>query len=103
MEVVAAGVHDAGYLGYHLPLLRRLLDDGVDVGPEGHGGPRLPAPEQGGAAGLHIQLQKLQAQAGQPLLQKGGGAYLPPAQLRVAVEVVLEALEGGQKGLCLIQ
>ena len=45
VEVVATGMHDAGHLRHNFPFLRRLLDDGVNVGPEGYGGSRFSAPE----------------------------------------------------------
>ena len=100
---MAAGMHGAGRLRHNFPFLRRLLDDGVNVGPEGYGGSRFSTPEQGGAAGLHIKVDEFQPQGGQLFLQKGGGTRLPPAQLRVAMEVVFELPERRKKRLSLFQ
>ena len=99
VEVVAAGVHDAGVLRHHRAPFRRVLDDGVDVGPEGHQRAGPAAPQQGRRAGGHAQVHQFHRQGGELLLQKRGGAHLPAAELRMAVQVVLEDLEDWKKGL----
>ena len=94
MEIVAAAVHDPRSEGHDARVGSLLLGDSVDVRPQGHSAAGKGSVEHRHNSTLHAQIHQLQAQLCQPLPQHACGAVLLKAQLRVAVQVVLQLLKG---------
>ena len=94
VEVMAAAMHDARALGDHTVIGGLLLLDGVDIGPEGHGGAGTAAPEKTNRTGLHTQINELDAKAGQAPADDVRGAPLLKGQFRMTVKVILDLFQG---------
>ena len=101
---MSAGVHDARLFRHHAAVVGGfLLGDGVDVGAQGHRWSRLSALQHRHRAGLHADVDQMEAHGQQLVLDDLGGAHLVKTQFRVPVDILFDGLELRRQGQRFLQ
>ena len=93
VDIVPAGVHDAGNAGGKIRSSALRDRQGVQIGAQADGGAGQGAAQERGSAGRQTERDRLEAESLQLLADEPGGPVLLPRKLRVFVELRAELMQ----------
>lgn len=93
MDIMSAGVHDAGNAGGKFRSGALRDRQGVQIGAQADGGAGQGAAQERGSAGRQTERDRLEAESFQLPADEPGGPVLLPRKLRVFVELRAELMQ----------
>ena len=93
MDIMSAGVHDAGNAGGKFRSGALRDRQGVQIGAQADGGAGQGAAQERGSAGRQTERDRLEAESLQLLADEQGGPVLLPRKLRNLMELRAELLQ----------